>query len=527
MHELAIPPGYDDLRHRAKLRDKVRALHGGRFKVVGVDMTRCVALLVETEPVTTFTRVQNRVQLTLGAGARGTDVRRLITTVKQMYGQDFELVDLNLDAGTAIAARLDPHVAQVREVIAAQLPGLDPWCLDVTVRRDKGEVSGYRFRIPLVRYNPTQVDRIEQTMRSHWQMTGWTAYLTAPGEIAFLPTVADPLAGTVPYTVDKIGAPTATRVPFAVTETGEIFAPPILETHWLIGGVPGSGKSGTLTALLASMSQAENVAMLMIDPKMVEFSLWKPRATHVAIRLEDGEDMLASLIDEMERRYLTLSERGLKKVSKAMLDEFPLLVVICDELAEITASGVTKEEKQSDLRRSQHLRRLAAKGRAAGVSLILATQRPSADLVPTSLRDILQMRVCHATTNPTMTDIVLGSSMHDMAAAHQIPITQRGVGYALSETDREPTKIRSLWMEDDLVADHVASVKHLRVDLPWLPGAMARHRAEREAEEDGGSGGGGFRSTTSPRWTPPAVEARPALVAVNPADDDEISGLFR
>lgn len=95
----------------------------------------------------------------------------------------------------------------------------------------------------------------------------------------------------------------------------------------------------------------------------------------------------------MERRYAWLADHGLKKVTVDLLsDDMPLLIVVIDELADLVSVGVT-EEKAADQQRSTLIRRLIAKGRAAGVVVVAATQKPQADVVPTALHDLIQLHV--------------------------------------------------------------------------------------------------------------------------------------
>lgn len=377
---------------------------------------------------------------------------------------------IGFDPHSTIArhTRLDPVTAAVRRAVV-RATGWSPWTFTALPQIVDGELVAVTITdVPDAQPVTAMTVRLEAAATQAIGDSRWRVLVDAAQNVARLERFDDPLVGVVEYDDTLVGKPTVRRVPFAVTESGDVFAPPILETNFLLGGVPGSGKSGSLTALLGSLAQIRNVALILLDPKRVEFSSWRPRASTVATTPEQIEDVLAACVAEMERRYQMLEQSGKKKVSVEMLTQFPLLVIVVDELAELTASGVTKEEKQGDGRRAQMLRRLVAKGRAAGVATILATQRPSADLVPTSLRDLIQLRVSHATTNPIMTDIILGTGMAEFAPADRIAISQRGVGYALAETDRRPTRIRSMWLDDDLVGAHVERFAHLKVGLLWL-----------------------------------------------------------
>lgn len=106
-----------------------------------------------------------------------------------------------------------------------------------------------------------------------------------------------------------------------------------------------------------------------------------------------------------------------KKITPEMLtDELPLLVVVIEGLADLVSTGVTSEEVKANKQRATLIRRLIALGRAAGVVVIAATQKPQSDVVPTALRDLIQLRVGFATTNDAMTDTILGAGRWRWAA---------------------------------------------------------------------------------------------------------------
>jgi DNA segregation ATPase FtsK/SpoIIIE-like protein len=293
----------------------------------------------------------------------------------------------------------------------------------------------------------------------------------------------DPLRVVVDYPVDA--RPTHRSIPFGIDEDGNEVTLGLIETNVLLGGVPGGGKSGGLTAYLVGIAQLPHVALIGLDPKMVELSLHRPRASYISVRDEETLAVLALVRDEMERRYAWLADHGLKKVTVDLLsDDMPLLIVVIDELADLVSVGVTKEEKAADQQRSTLIRRLIAKGRAAGVVVVAATQKPQADVVPTALRDLIQLRVAYATTNAAMTDTILGAGMSGLGGeAHTIPQSLRGVCYVVGETDRHPVRARTYWVPDEEVAGIAQQHAGLRVDLPWLTtDAVEQIRAELSGE---------------------------------------------
>jgi DNA segregation ATPase FtsK/SpoIIIE-like protein len=213
------------------------------------------------------------------------------------------------------------------------------------------------------------------------------------------------------------------------------------------------------------------VALIGLDPKRVELNLWRDRFSVIAKKEEDATTVLAATVEEMERRYEWLEEKGLKKITeKEISPTMPLLVLMVDELADLVSIGVTKDEKNAELERSTMIRRLIAKGRAAGVVVITATQKPQSDVIPTAMRDLIQQRVAYATTNAAMTDTILGAGMASNGGlAHNIAASEKGVCYIVNETSREPVRARTFWIADEDVAGVAASTARNRVELPWMP----------------------------------------------------------
>lgn len=128
-----------------------------------------------------------------------------------------------------------------------------------------------------------------------------------------------------------------------------------------------------------------------------------------------------------------------------------------------------KENKEVEERIGSNLRRLMSLGRAAGVTVQLATQKPSSDIVPTALRDMVISRVAYACTTDAQTDTILGAgSCHAGARVDLIPCGRRSVAYAQTESSKTATRIRTFWIRDEDVAGIDERTAHLLVDLPWL-----------------------------------------------------------
>jgi DNA segregation ATPase FtsK/SpoIIIE-like protein len=192
--------------------------------------------------------------------------------------------------------------------------------------------------------------------------------------------------------------------------------------------------------------------------------VWAP----VAERLvgPDGDEAIALLRDlqeDMEERYRELLARGLRKVRGE--DELPLHLVVCDELA----FYLTLPDRRQRQEFAELLRDLVARGRAAGVIVICATQKPGGDVVPTALRDLFGFRLALRCNTPQASDTILGQGWATAGAdASTVPGGQRGVGYLLAEGER-PERIKTYHLSDDEIAAIAERASARRADA-WLAG---------------------------------------------------------
>lgn len=412
--------------------------------------------------------------LTLGPDVKPTSAAQLAAYLQK---QGRHLLAFDPYGHKATSAKLLPFVEDLRKRIAAYLR-LDPWDLQIAVRWKPSidglgpyEVSTLTVSAPITMapdkrrelWLTLAKDLIPAVPGTNW----WCDDRPQEGRV-LLRRAEDPLGQIVDYPwSDPV---TLDGVPFGVAVDGSRVTVGLMERNLLMGGLPGSGKSGGGTALLCGISRLEHVAVVALDPKRVELSLWRQRCSYVATHESDISRVLAALTEEMERRYEWLEEIGKKKIEAEMLsDELPFIVVFIDELADIVSIGVTKEDRMHDEIRSTRIRRLIAKGRAAGIDVQCMTQKPQSDVVPTALRDLIQLRVSFATSTAAMTDTILGAgASQNGGLAHEIPSSLKGVCYVISEDERIPKRCRAYWVPDDQVAGIARSTAHLRVDLPWL-----------------------------------------------------------
>lgn len=172
--------------------------------------------------------------------------------------------------------------------------------------------------------------------------------------------------------------------------------------HLLIAGQTGSGKSACLNGLIISLlykASPEDLRFILVDPKRVEFSKYRsmPHLLFDNIVYEP-DDVLSSLkwaANEMERRYMLMSKYGCSQLSaynalpdvvSGNFDKLPHIIVIIDELADIMQSPCKRDIEDK-------IKVIAAKARAAGIHLIVATQRPSADVITGTIKTNLTSRI--------------------------------------------------------------------------------------------------------------------------------------
>ena len=236
-------------------------------------------------------------------------------------------------------------------------------------------------------------------------------------------------------------------VPLGIDEDGNPVSISLPERNLLLGGEPGAGKSAALSLFIASAALDRAVHLTLLDGKQVELAPWSGSADHfVGPDMEGAIDVLKDLCAEMDRRYSVLLDSGLRKIERE--GEFGLQVVAIDELAFYLRGG--KRDERAEL--TETLRDLISRGRAAGVVVIAATQKPSNDIIPTFVRDLFSFRMALRCTTPEASDTILGQGWASRGySASTLDPTARGVGYLLAE-GAVPLKIRTHYLDDEAIA---------------------------------------------------------------------------
>ena len=185
--------------------------------------------------------------------------------------------------------------------------------------------------------------------------------------------------------------------------------------HLLIAGTTGSGKSGCINTLLTSIllrATPDDVRMILIDPKRIELNFYESiphLLTPVVSSPKEASAVLHNVVAEMERRYERLSlirARNLPEANRIFKargeDPLPYLLVVIDELADLMMVSPQAVEDA--------IIRLAQKSRAVGIHLVLATQRPSVDVITGMIKANVPSRIAFAVSSQTDSRVILDGS---------------------------------------------------------------------------------------------------------------------
>ena len=265
-------------------------------------------------------------------------------------------------------------------------------------------------------------------------------------------------------------------IPVGVDENGQVATIRLPEKNILLGGEPGGGKSAAISMLAATAALDPEVRLWLMDGKLVELAAWEPCAHRTAgAAVDDAVELLRDLREEMEERYRHLLADGLRKTTAA--DGFPLHMVICDELA----FYLTCEDRKQRAVFGDLLRDIVARGRAAGIIVVAATQKPGTEVIPSSLRDLFALRWAMRCNTPQASDTIMGQGWASEGySAARIAPDQRGVGFLLAE-DGLPRRIRAGYLDDAAVDALATRARALRT--PVMP-AQTDEPAPVEADEE-------------------------------------------
>src|SRR4051794_23674757 len=229
----------------------------------------------------------------------------------------------------------------------------------------------------------------------------------------------------------------------------------------LIGGEPGSGKSGLLNAVVAHAALAPDCRLCLLDGKQVELGQWRGCAdAFVGPNIEAALGLLRRLQIMMDNRYTYLLDCERRKIAPA--DVFTPYLVAIDEIAYFSATIGSKQQREDF---SSLLRDLVARGRAVGIIVVAATQRPSSDIIPTSLRDLFAWRFAGRCTTNSSSDIVLGQGWAQQGwSANAISPNNPGAGLLIAENGG-PELVKLAYLDDRTCAAIAAYAATLRATV--------------------------------------------------------------
>ena len=248
--------------------------------------------------------------------------------------------------------------------------------------------------------------------------------------------------------------------------------------HLLVAGATGSGKSACLNGIISSLIMEKTPAelrLLLIDPKRVELTPYNgiPHLlTPAIVETDEVVGLLKGMINEMLDRYRKMEEVGVRNIesyNRRMPDKMPMLVVVIDELADLMMSAAFDVE--------QSLCRLAQLGRATGIHLVVATQRPSVDVVTGLIKANFPSRISFGVTSQIDSRTIL-----DTAGADKL--LGRGDMLYLPLDASRPERVQGVFISDGEVEHLVNFWKN----TPWGPIPHISLQAapgEEEAGQDG------------------------------------------
>ena len=250
----------------------------------------------------------------------------------------------------------------------------------------------------------------------------------------------------------------STKLPIGLGQgiSGECQIVDLAQTpHLLIAGATGSGKSVCVNSIICSLICArtpEQLRLLLIDPKIVELKFYNDiphLLTPVITESKRAFQALQYCLFEMERRYSLLDEVGVRDITsfnRKAAEQLPYIVIIIDELADLMATSGKELEAT--------LARLAAMARAVGMHIVLATQRPSIDVITGLIKANIPSRIAFMVASKFDSRIII-----DGVGAEKL--LGRGDMLFASAWDPAPVRIQGAFLSDEeveAVADHVRTL---------------------------------------------------------------------
>ena len=298
--------------------------------------------------------------------------------------------------------------------------------------------------------------------------------------------------------------------------------------HLLIAGATGSGKSVCMNTLIMSLLMKfgpEDLKLILVDPKVVEMADYATLPHLITPVIDDSKKVPLALrwaAMEMDKRYKQLADAGVRKLKDynnrpasdspvlgrdgvPLPEKLPVLIVIIDELADLMQT-----DAKSDIETS--ISRIAAKGRAAGVHIVVATQRPSRDVITGTIKSNLPTRISFRVPSLTDSRVIL-----DQKGAEAL----LGMGDMLllcPKRGLELERIQGAWVDDK---DIKQVVKFVSDQAPQLFDDQVVSGDEEEEENAGGKASGDWSEEETDAFIDSGFDIDPMVSRyMQPGDDD-------
>lgn len=262
-----------------------------------------------------------------------------------------------------------------------------------------------------------------------------------------------PFSKLEPHLPDSNSRLGCSKVPIGVDLSGKwsfcnLAAPE--SAHLLVVGTPGSGKSQWLRAALSSLIRTntpQTLQVLLIDPKQnaFTFAASSPYLRRPIVVPDDEDsvaDVLSDLIDEMEHRYTVFATEKAQDLTKYLEqghEPLPRIVLICDEYADLLAHAETTGGKPARTQIEHLFRRIGAKGRAAGIHIILATQYPSRQILTSAIQASLGAKIALRVSSSLESRVALQASGAERLL---------GNGDLLYKCIGDPVRLQGAWLPE-------------------------------------------------------------------------------
>lgn len=242
--------------------------------------------------------------------------------------------------------------------------------------------------------------------------------------------------------------------------------------HLLIAGATGAGKSVCVNSMILSIlykRSPSDVKLILIDPKIVELSLYNGIGhllTPVITEPKAAMQALNYCICEMERRYAVLKGMGCREIvgynqkikeQHIATEKLPYIIIVIDEFADLMATAGKQMEAA--------IARLAAKSRAVGIHLVLATQRPSVDVITGLIKANIPSRIAFMVASRTDSNIIIDKTgaekllgkgdMLYSSASDPFPIRIQGTLVSDKEVENVVNAVKDCWGEPDYIDDEI------------------------------------------------------------------------